>query len=459
MYDFAVIGGGVVGCAIARELAALDASVVLVEARGDVGDGPSKAGTGVLQTGFDAIADSLEGRLVARGHLLLTDFAERTGIPIERTGAVVVAWTADELAELPRLAEQAARNGYPHTRPLDVREVYSALPALGWGALGGLAVPDESIICPWTTTLALATDAVHRGAELVFDHRVEGVDVAPGHTLLRTNAGAIACRWVVNAAGLGADLIDQFFGHDRFRLRPRRGEFVVFDEFARQLVDTIVLPVPGGSGAGVVVAPTVHGNVLVGPAIGAGDVTNRADTDTTAEGIDALLDRAAAVLPQVVHEEITATFAGLQASSDQPDVTIAVHPEQRYVVAGGIGATGLTAAMAIAEHVVGLLGEAGVDVTARQGLPAAPTMANLGGAGRRTHSDSGSIALDPSYGDLVCFCERVSAGDIRDAFESAVPPRDVDGLRRRTRAMNGRCQGFYCAAEIARRVTERGRES
>lgn len=463
-YDVAVVGAGLVGAAIARDLAGARLRVALVEGRADVGDGTSKANTAILHTGFDARPGTLESRLVARGYALLSQYARATGIPVEPTGATLVAWTDEELATLPSLAEKAARNGYDACELVDADEVYRTMPALGPGALGGLTVPGESITCTWTTNLALATDAVRRGADLLRRHEVTGVRPdRDGTTTLDTTAGEVRARWVVNAAGLGADVLDRRFGHDRFRVVPRRGELLVYDKLARPLAPRIVLPVPSKVGKGVLVSPTIYGNVMLGPT--AQDLDDRTATGTSEDGFAFLLEKGARIMPALLDEEVTAAYAGLRAAVHVDgalfeDYLVDVDAAQRYVLVGGIRSTGLTASLALAEHVTGLLaaagpGSTGLDLAPRADLPSPVTMPNLGEAFPRPYADADAIARDPEYGRVVCFCERVTAGEIRDALASTVPPADLDGLRRRTRAANGRCQGFYCGAEVAARL-ERG---
>jgi glycerol-3-phosphate dehydrogenase len=445
-YDVAVIGAGIVGSAIARDLAGSELSVALVEARSDVGDGTSKANTAILHTGFDASPGTLESRLVARGYHLLGEYAEATGIPVERTGAVLVAWNDEELAALPELKAKAEANGYGACAIVDADEVYGLVPALAPGVCGGLRVPGEAIICTWTTNLALATDARRRGATVLTGHRVESVTVGEADTVLHTTRGEIAATWVVNAAGLGADHLDGAWGHRRFTVTPRRGELFVFDKLARPMVPVIVLPVPSSRGKGVLVSPTIYGNVMLGPT--AEDLTDRTATGTSEAGFEFLWEKGRALMPQLLEEEVTASYAGLRAAIDRPDYLVDVDREQRYVLVGGIRSTGLTSGMAVAEHVVGLLTDAGLDCSPRADLPPPPRMPNLGEAGVRPYQDDARIAADPAYGTVVCFCERVTAGEIRDAQASDLPPADLDGLRRRTRAMNGRCQGFYCGAAV-----------
>lgn len=456
-YDVAIVGGGIVGCAVARELSGRTVEgrpleVALLEARGDIGDVTSKANTAILHTGFDATPGTLEARLVRRGYELLSAYAVPAGIPVERTGAVLVAWTDEELATLPKLQAKAVANGYVDGVLVDVDEVYRRVPALGPGALGGLVIPDESIVCSWTSALAFATEAVHRGADLLLRHRVSTVEVGEHSTTVRTDAGDVVARWVVNAAGLGGDDLDRAFGHDRFTVVPRRGELLVFDKLARSLVDHIVLPVPSSRGKGVLVSPTIYGNVMLGPT--SENIDDRSATATTEAGVEFLLGKGRALMPRLLEEEVTATYAGLRAATEHDDYVVDADAAQRYVVLGGIRSTGLTASMALAEHVTELLAAHGLATDARDDLPPVPRMPNIGEAFPRPYADTDLVSTDPEYGRVVCFCERVTRGELRDAFASTIPPTDLDGLRRRTRALMGRCQGFYCGAEVTRLLDE-----
>ena len=481
-YDVAVVGAGVVGTAIARELARHCLRVLVLEAASDVGTGTSKANTAILHTGFDAKPGTLEAELVRRGHTLLATHAAEVGIPVERLGALLVAWNEDERAALPEIAARARQNGYTAVRDVDAGELYTREPALAPGALAALEIPDESIVCPFTTPLAFATDAVVNGATLVLDAPLVGVargaiatgryggGVAPqgsaesrdGDTsrgraassdgdayALRTPRGEFRARWVVNAAGLGADDVDRLFGHARFTVAPRRGELIVFDKLARPLLHHIVLPVPTARTKGVLVSPTVLGNLVLGPT--AEDVPDKHATESTRAGLDALMRHGRRLLPALADEEVTAVYVGLRAATEHGDYQIHVDPDQRYVCVAGIRSTGLTASMAIAERVRDGLRNAGLALEPRDDFRAV-RMPNIGEASPRPHARADLIAADPDYGRIVCHCERVTRREIVDATRAAIPARSLDGLRRRTRATLGRCQGFYCAAAVTRLV-------
>ncbi len=450
-YDAAVIGAGVVGAAIARELSRYELRCVLIEAADDVGTGTSKANTAIRHTGFDARPGTLEASLLARGFPLLSDFAAEAGIPLETTGALLVAWDEAQLAGLDDVAARARANGYTAIRPLTAAQVYAAEPNLGPGVRGGLLIPDEGILCPFTTPLALAADALAGGVRLLLGSPVTGIRSDGDRHLVTTPAQTISTRWVINAAGLRSDTIDSLLGHHSFTITPRRGELVVFDKLARRLISRVILPVPTSRTKGVLVAPTVFGNVLVGPT--AEDVGDTTATQTTAAGLASLLEKGQRIVPGLAGEEVTACYAGLRAATGQPDYQISCHPEQRYVAVGGIRSTGLSACLGIAAHVLDLLADAGLKL--RPGPPRpAVRMPPIGEAHGRPYRDEAAIAANPSCGEIVCFCERVTRAEIVAAASAPIPARTLDGLRRRTRAMLGRCQGFYCSARVTALLAE-----
>ena len=448
--DIAVIGGGVVGTAVARHLARTRLTVALMEAGPDIGAGTSKANTAILHTGFDTTPGSVESPLVRRGYELLRTYAPGAGIAVEETGAVLVAWSEAQLATLPDLGERAAAVGYDRCEIIDADECYRREPRLGPGVLGGMTVPDEHIICPWTPPLAFASEALANGASIHRNRPILGASRPGDDWVLDTPHGPVRAGWVVNAAGLGGAAVEVFLGHhDAFEILPRRGELVVFDKLSRPLLHGIVLPVPTGRTKGVLVAPTVFGNVMVGPT--AEDIDDPRDTSSTAAGITAVLEHAARILPALRDEEVTAVYAGLRAATDDTDYRLAVRDDDRTVCLGGIRSTGLTASMALAEWTAVRLGEAGMAVEERDDARGV-RLPSLGEAESRPYQDATRIATDHEYGRIVCHCERVTAGEIRDALASPLPPVDLDGLRRRTRVLMGRCQGFLCQAEVEARL-------
>lgn len=453
VFDVAVVGAGVVGAAIARALSHHRCDVALVEAAGDVGAGTSKANTAILHTGFDATPGTLEARLVTRGHALLGAYARDVGIAVEPTGALLVAWTDEQALALPALLEKAHRNGVGDVAPLPAEQLYAREPHLGPGALGGLVVPGEAIIDPYSPPIALATDAVENGAALLLGCAVTAARPEGEHHVLVTTRGELRARWVVNCAGLRSDEIDALFGHRRFRVTPRRGELVVYDKLARGLLRHILLPVPTRTTKGVLVSPTVFGNVLLGPT--ADDLSDKTDTTTTAGGLEGLIDKGRRILPALAGEEVTATYAGLRAATEHADYQVFLDPAARYLCVGGIRSTGLSASLALGEHALELLGGAGLALCRKSASSIVRIrMPPLGEAQERPYRSAAHIAADPDFGRVVCHCERVTLGELRRAAHAPIPARSLDALRRRTRALQGRCQGFFCLAGVCERLAE-----
>ncbi|TRZ84522.1 MAG: FAD/NAD(P)-binding oxidoreductase [Streptomycetaceae bacterium] len=445
IFDVAIIGAGVVGSAIARELAQYELAVVLIDASDDVGNATSKANTAILHTGFDMVPGSLESTLVRQGYFLLKEYAGKVGIATEPVGALLVAWSDEELANLPEIQEKAQANGYSACKIISSSEVYQLEPHLGLGALGALTVPDEWIIDPWSTTVAYATQAKRAGVQVRLNTKVTKVSHQNDLHSLATTSGDISTRFVVNVAGLYSDEIDAMFGCNDFTITPRKGELLVFDKLARSLISHIILPVPSSMGKGVLVSPTVFGNIMLGPT--AENIEDKSDTSTTQKGIEFLKAKGAKIAPTLFSEEITTMYAGLRAASEHSDYQIFLREDKKLVTVGGIRSTGLTASMAIAQYVRELLHKAGLSLGKQSVLPLV-VMPNLGEAGLRPYQDESLIEKDDTYGEIICHCERVTRGEIRDALASDLPATTLGGLGRRTRAGLGRCQGFYCHAQL-----------
>lgn len=451
--DVVVIGAGVVGSAIAREFSRYQLRCALVEAGPDVGAGTSKANTALLHTGFDAKPGSLEAQLVRRGHELLSGYAPRAGIPLERVGAILVAWTEEQHERFPAIIDQANHNGYTAIRALSATELYAREPNLGPGARGALEVPDEGIICPFTTPLAFATEAVSWGCELLLNSPVTGLTRDGDRWRVRVPSGELRARWVINAAGLRSDEVDNLAGHDGFTVTPRRGELIVFDKLAGDHVSHIILAVPTSTSKGVLVSPTVFGNVMVGPT--AVDIERKDDTSSTRAGLEYVLGETRKIVPRLADQEVTAVYVGLRAATEHSDYQLTVYGDEHYACAGGIRSTGLSASLAIAEYVRERVQQAGLRLEPKPELQPV-RMPNIGERFPRPYADKEAITRDPAYGEIVCFCERVTRGEIRDALSATIPAADADGLRRRTRAQMGRCQGFYCNARLTGLISERG---
>jgi glycerol-3-phosphate dehydrogenase len=452
-FDVAIIGAGAVGAAIARALSRYHLDVVLVDAHPDIGMGTSKASTAIWHTGYDATPGSLESALLKRSYPLLEAFMREVSSPFERIGGLLIAWTPEQLETLPSLLEKAHQNGDTDVYLIGPEEVYRREPHLGPGALGGMFVPGEGILCTFTIPLACATQAVANGVTLKLSFVVRSVDRVQDVYIISSGADEIRSRWVINAAGLRSDEIDHLFGHESFRVTPRRGELIVYDKLARSLVHHVLLPVPTAVTKGVLISPTVYGNVLLGPT--AEDLRDKTATGTTASGLQSLLEKGRQILPALLDEEVTATYAGLRAATEHSDYQIRLHADQQYICVGGIRSTGISACLGIAEYVVDLLKEGGARLRSKSGYRSI-RMSPIGESLLRPYQDPERIAQDARYGQIVCYCERVTLGEIQAAIRSEIPAGTLDALRRRTRAMQGRCQGFNCQAALVKELSTRG---
>jgi glycerol-3-phosphate dehydrogenase len=455
IFDVAIIGAGVVGSAIAREFAKHDLTLCLIDAAADVGEATSKSNTAILHTGFDMTPGSLEAKLVSQGYQLLKAYAGEVNIAVEKLGGLLVAWSDEEVANLPKLKEKAIANGYTECELITKEELYKLEPNLGDGALAALTVPGEWIIDPWSPIVAFATQAKLAGCEIRLNTKVLDIAVAGELITLGTNDQPITCKYLINAAGLYADEIDKLLGISDFKVTPRRGELIVFDKLSRSLINHIILPVPSSMGKGVLVAPTVFGNIMLGPT--AENLDDKTATGSTNAGLKFLMEKGRKIAPQLLGEEITAIYAGLRAATEHSDFQIKLHTvnnKQRYLTAGGIRSTGLTASMAIATYVKQLLIAAGLDTGGEKELPAVK-MNNLGEASLRSYQDEEKIAQSPLHGSIICHCEKTTTQEVLDALTSPLPPTNIANLARRTRAGLGRCQGFYCHSELRKLLEKR----
>ena len=281
------------------------------------------------------------------------------GSPFERIGGLLIAWTQEQVDALPSLLAKARKNGGTDVHLISQEEVYQREPHLGQGALAGMFVPGEGILCTFTIPLACATQAIGNGVTLKLNFAVRSIEKGENAFIIISNGNdAIRARWVINAAGLHSDEVNRYFGYENFRVTPRRGELIVYDKLARPLVRHVLLPVPTAITKGVLISPTVYGNVLLGPT--AEDLPEKTATNTSGNGLHSLLEKGGKILPVLLREEVTATYAGLRAATEHSDYQIALHADQQYICVGGIRSTGISACLGIAEYVADLLKEGGV---------------------------------------------------------------------------------------------------
>ncbi|MGP4751759.1 NAD(P)/FAD-dependent oxidoreductase [Agrobacterium pusense] len=444
-FDVAVIGAGVVGCAVARRFALAGAKVVVIEKGPDILSGASKANSAILHTGFDAPEGSLELELVKAGRAEYLSIHGRMGLSIVETGALVCAWNPGEAEKLQAIAEQGRRNGIAGLELRTAEQAREAMPGLSGRLVAALDVPGEHIIDPWSAPLGYLTQAVALGAQLLRNAEVLS-GAFDGVWQIETTAGTIFAASVVTAAGLFGDIVDARLGFPPdFTIKPRKGQFVVLDKAARRHVPRIVLPVPTEITKGIVVCPTAFGNVLVGPTAEEQEDRERATVETAT--LEGLLERGAEIVPALASVSVTAVYAGLRPASEKKHYRISTRPDRRAITLGGIRSTGLSAALGLAQHALRLHEGFGMRFNPPSSIPEV-TMPNL-------TETCGRDWQRADHGEIVCHCELVTRREIEATFLSPVPPGDFGGLRRRTRAGMGRCQGFYCNARLAAMTGDR----
>lgn len=436
-WDVAVIGGGVVGCAVARRFALEGAAVILLERAPDILAGASKGNSAILHTGFDAPPGSLELRCMQTGYREYLEIRERLNLPLLETGAAVVAWSDEDEAKLDGILAQAHENDVSDARRIGRDELLAREPNLAPQARAAVLVPGEHLIDPWSAPLAYITQALAEGAACLRNAPVTAGSFDGASWRLETPRGRITAGHVVNCAGLHGDELERsLLGECDFEIRPRKGQFVVFDKAAAALLRTIILPVPTERSKGVVICRTIFGNVLVGPTAEEQPERDRANLDRRM--LEELHASALRMIPGLAPIPVTATYAGLRPATERKEYRIGVK-ERNWISVGGIRSTGLTAALGIAQHVVALYDGA---KTATRAEPQWPRMPNLADHLPRDWQQ-------PGHGEIVCHCELVTRREIEQALTGPLPAGDPGGLKRRTRAGMGRCQGFYCGAHVA----------
>lgn len=441
--DVIVIGGGVVGCAIVRKFALAGARTLLLERGTDILSGASKANSAILHTGFDAPPNSLELECVQAGYREYLEIHARMNLPVLKTGALVVAWNNDQLAQLDGIVAKAEGNGIADTRQISATELTSREPNLAPSALGAVEIPGEFVIDPWSAPLAYLTQAVQTGAEYRFKSQVTGGEFDGDVWRLTTSRGDFEGRIVINCTGTAGDITEQICRPPAFAIRPRKGQFLVYDKTASQLINSIILPVPTPVTKGVVLTKTIFGNLLLGPT--SEEQEDRQDARVDRDMLEKLVRIGTSILPSLSEHLVVATYAGLRPATQYKDYQISAEKDKNWIGVNGIRSTGLTSALGIASHVEKLCAETYSHQVSFSPIrdihwPAMPMLAE--------HENRAYRQGDGT--EIVCHCELVTRAEIELALENGdVPARDIGGLRRRTRVMMGRCGGFYCSARVA----------
>lgn len=448
MYDVAIIGAGVIGSAIARELSRYQANICVIEREEDVCNGTSKANSAIIHAGFDAKPGSLKAKLNVRGNEMMDSLSKDLDIPFTRNGSLVVCTKDQDRSGLDDLLEKAALNGVPGCRIIEREELIKMEPNLSDDVTCALYAPTGGIVCPFHMTMAFAENACMNGVSFFLNTQVtdiqkseEGYKIKTLHTVSNVEE-IFEAKVVINAAGVYADDLNNMVSDNKLHITARKGEYCLLDKDAGTHVSHTIFQLPSKMGKGVLVSPTVHGNLLVGPT--ALDVEDKEALNTTGEGLNSLAATSSLSVKNVPMRQVITSFAGLRAHEDGNDFVIGEATDAKgFINAAGIESPGLSSAPAIGEIIAGIakdilgLTEKEEFIATRKGILHPETL---------SLEERNALIKDcPAYGNIICRCEMISEGEILDAIHRPLGARSLDGVKRRTRAGMGRCQAGFCS--------------
>ena len=443
MVDIVIIGAGVSGCAIAREVSRYKADVLVLEREEDVCCGTSKANSAIVHAGYDAANGSLMAKLNVEGSRLMPALSKELDFPYENNGSLVVMVSEDDRPALNKLYENGVANGVEGLRIVERDELVRMEPNISDQAVAALYAPTGAIVCPFGLTFALAENAARNGVRFQFDTEVTGIGKTDGGWKLSTTRGDVEAKVVVNAAGVYADKLHNMVSDDAMTITPRRGDYFLLDHSAQGHVSHTIFQLPGKFGKGVLVAPTVHGNIIVGPT--AIDIEDKEGVATTQAGLDEVRAKCGLAVKDVPLRQTITSFAGLRAHEARHEFFIG-EVQPGFVDCAGIESPGLSSAPAIGVMVSGIVR----DILKLEENPnfEAKRKGILDPKGLDAEAHAALIRENPAYGTVICRCETVTEGEIVDAIRRVPGARSVDGVKRRVRAGMGRCQGGFCSPRV-----------
>lgn len=442
MYDVIIIGAGVSGAAAARELSRYNAKICVIEKEEDVCCGTSKANSAIVHAGYDAKEGSLMAKLNVRGNAMMEQLSKELDFPFQRIGSLVVCRDEADMPDLKALYDRGVANGVPGLRILSKEEVHEMEPNLEDDICAALYAPSAGIVCPFNLNIALAENANANGVEFKFDTEVTDLKKSGDIWEVHTNQGVFETKYVVNAAGVYADKFHNMVSDKKIHITPRRGDYCLLDKSAGSHVSHTIFALPGKYGKGILISPTVHGNLLLGPT--AIDIEDKEGTNTTREGLDQVIAGANLNVKNIPMRQVITSFAGLRAHEDGHEFIIEeVEDAKGFIDCAGIESPGLTSSPAIGEMVADLLKEKmhleekKDFIATRKGVLNPNTLSK--------EERAALIKEKPEYGNIICRCEMITEGEIIDAIRRPLGAKSLDGVKRRTRAGMGRCQAGFCS--------------
>ena len=444
-YDVTVVGAGVIGSLIARELSRYNLRIALLDKCNDMAMGTSKANSAIVHAGFDAKPGSLKAKLNVEGTALMPELCKTLGVPFKPVGSFVVAFSDEEMNTLDELLARGKTNGVPGLEIYNGEKLRSVEPNISSEAKGALWAPSAGIVCPYELTIAAAENAVVNGAEFIRNFEVEKIEFDGAEFTVSSGDKTIKTKYIINAAGVFCDEIAALIGDCSIHTTPRKGEYMLCDKSIGHLANHTIFQCPSKMGKGILVTPTVDGNLLIGPS--ALDIEDKTDVSTTAGTLSDVLNAAKKSVPCLTTREVITSFAGLRAHCDRDDFIIEESEKNaQFINVAGIESPGLSSAPAIALLVKDIiLGK----TNAEEKSDFNPVRKEPVRFRHMTNEERKAlIEKNPSYGRIICRCETITEGEIIDAIKAPAGARDVDGVKRRTRAGMGRCQGGFCGSKV-----------
>ena len=446
MYDIAIVGAGVTGAMTARALSKYNLKIALLEKCNDVAMGATKANSGIVHAGFDAAEGSLMAKMNVKGCAMMPETCRKLNVPYINNGSLVVAFSQEEDEHLKTLLARGNANGVPDLTILSKEELLAKEPNLSKESTSALYAPSAGIVCPYELTIAAAECAVSNGVEFIRNCEVKAVESSDDCLTLETTQGKIEAKYVINAAGVFSDDLAAMAGDDSISITARRGEYFLLDRAVGNTVSCTIFQCPSKMGKGILVSPTVDGNLLVGPT--AEDIDDKTNVNTTNSGLNDVRKYAVKSVPSVNTRNAITSFTGLRAHAAAHEFIIGISEKNsRLINAAGIESPGLSSAPAIAEYiediVKGVFPDAEVKADYDDTREAPVRFRHMSDEERAE-----LIKKNSAYGRIICRCETITEGEIIDAIKAPAGARDVDGVKRRTRAGMGRCQGGFCGSKV-----------
>ena len=444
MFDVVVIGAGVVGGFVARELSRYNLNVAIVERASDVALGATRANSAIVHAGFDAKEGSLKARFNVRGSEMMEDVARELGVKYQRCGSLVVGFGEEDEKTLRELLVRGEKNGVKNLSVLNREELLKLEPNIGDGVTAALYAPTGAIICPYELCMAAVGNAMDNGACLKLNFEVNKIVKTEAGYIVSSDNETIEARCVINCAGLYSDKIASLVGDESFTINPRRGEYMLLDKECGSHVSRTIFRCPSAMGKGILVSPTVDGNLLLGPT--AENIEDKEDTATTNKGFDSIRKQANEQVRGIAFAKVITSFAGLRATGSTGDFVIN-SPKPGFINVAAIESPGLSSAPAIAEYVATLVEVSGIKLSKKDDFIATRKPSHY--FRELSIEEKNEIIKEkPEYAHVICRCEIVTEGEILEAIRTNPKPTDVDGVKRRTRASMGRCQGGFCTPYI-----------